>query len=193
MDANDWIERNRGYIIVLLLNLLLSGGLILLLHHPAPAGIRIIPATPEPPKTTLKVYVSGAVVAPDVYELPVDSLVKDAIAAAGGVVPAADPNQINLARRLKDEEQIYVPQRAAGAGRPDERSQSVDVGAGRINLNTATAAELETLPAIGPGLAQRIIEYRADNGSFVSVDDIRKVSGIGEATYETIKDLIFVN
>ena len=193
MDTNDWIERNKGYIIVLLLNLILTGGLLLILHRPTPAAIRIVPETPVPPKTTLRVYVSGAVITPDVYELAIDSLVKDAIAAAGGASPEADLNQINLARQLTDQEQVYVPRRAASAAHSDERAQSLGLDGGRLNLTTATVSELETLPAIGPGLAQRIVDYRAEHGSFVAVEDVRKVSGIGEATYETIKDWIFVN
>ena len=194
MDANHWIERNRGHIVVLLLNLILTAGLLFLLHRPVPAGIRITPATPAPPKTTVRVYVSGSVKAPDVYELPVHSAVKDALEAAGGASPEADLNQINLARQLEDQEQVFVPCRE---GSPvvttASRNEGSELFAGRINLNTATATELEALPSIGPSLAQRIVEYRADNGSFVSVEDVRNVSGIGEATYELIKDNIFVN
>ena len=193
MDVNEWLERNRGYIIVLLLNLILTGGLLFFLHRPVPAGIRIVPATPLPPKTTLRVYISGSVIAPDVYELPVNSLVKDALVAAGGTSPEAELNQINLARQLKDQEQIFVPRRAGSADLVEERNRSSALIGDRINLNTATAAELESLPSIGPSLAQRIIEYRANNGSFVSAEDITNVSGIGDATYELIKDWILVN
>ena len=190
---NDWIERNRGYIIVLLLSLILNGGLVLLLLRPPASEIKIVPRTPTPPKTTVRVFVSGSVVAPDVYELPIDSLVQDAIQAAGGHAPEADLNQINLARQVKDQEQIFVPCRVAEPD-PSEGAQPVPVATpGKINLNTATAADLESLPNIGPALAQQIIEYRAENGSFSSPEDIKKVRGIGDTTYERIKDRIMVN
>lgn len=190
---NDWIERNRGYIIVLLLSLILNGGLVLLLLRPPASEIKIVPRTPTPPKTTVRVFVSGSVVAPDVYELPIDSLVQDAIQAAGGHAPEADLHQINLARQVKDQEQIFVPCRAAEPD-PSEGAPPVPVATpGKINLNTATAADLESLPNIGPALAQQIIEYRAENGSFSSPEDIKKVHGIGDTTYERIKDRIMVN
>ena len=190
---NDWIERNRGYIIVLLLSLILNGGLVLLLLRPPANEIKIVPSTPTPPKTTVRVFVSGSVIAPDVYELPIDSLVQDAILAAGGHDPEADLNQINLARQVKDQEQIFVPCRVAEPD-PAEGAQPVPVATpGKINLNTATAADLESLPDIGPALAQRIIEYRAEYGSFSSPEDIKKVRGIGDTTYEQIKDRIMVN
>ena len=190
---NDWIERNQGHIIVLLLSLILNGGLVLLLLRPPANEIKIVPRTPKPPKTTVRVFVSGAVIAPDVYELPIDSLVQDAIKAAGGHSPEADLNQINLARQLKDQEQIFVPYRVAEP-EPSEGAQPVPVATpGKINLNTATAADLESLPHIGPTLAPEIIEFRAENGSFSAPEDIKNVYGIGDTTYEQIKDRIMVN
>jgi len=190
---NDWIERNRGYIIVLLLSLILNGGLVLLILRPPANQIEIVPPTPTPPKTTVRVFVSGCVIAPDVYELPIDSLVKDAIQAAGGHAPEADLNQINLARQVKDQEQIFVPCRVVQSELPEGSPPIPAATPGKINLNTATAADLESLPNIGPTLAQRIIEYRADNGSFSSPEDIKKVPGIGNATYNRIEDRIMVN
>ena len=190
---NDWIERNRGYITVLLVSLILNGGLVLMVLRPPANEIEIVPPTPTPPKTTVRVFVSGCVIAPDVYELPIDSLVKDAIQAAGGHAPEADLNQINLARQVKDQEQVFVPCRVSEP-EPSEGVQPVPVATpGKINLNTATAADLESLPNIGPTLAQRIIAYRADNGSFASPEDIKKVPGIGDTIYNRIEDRIMVN
>lgn len=190
---NEWIERNQGYIIVFLLNLVLNGALVLLLLRPRVNEIKIVPITPTPPRTTVSVFVSGCVIAPDVYELPVDSLVKDAVRAAGGPAPEADLDQINLARRVKDQEQVFVPCRAMESN-PSEGSESIPLATpGKINLNTATALDLEALPEIGPGLAQRIIEYRAEHGSFSSSEDIKKVHGIADATYDVIRDRIVVN
>ncbi|RLF31328.1 MAG: hypothetical protein DRN07_07410, partial [Thermoplasmata archaeon] len=118
---NGWLERYRGYILITLLNLLITGGALFFLRMPRSTGEIVI--TPPPPTATplptptprpLAVYVSGAVVRPDVYLLPADSIVKDAIEAAGGATAAADLNCINLARRLRDQEHIYVPQAGEG-------------------------------------------------------------------------------
>jgi competence protein ComEA len=182
---NGWLERNQGYII--------SGGLQYWTHRPPSNDILIVLPTPTAPMTKVRVFVSGAVNAPDVYELPINSLVKDAIQAAGGESAKADLVQINLARQVKDQEQIFVPARVSGIGPQDRSQPSAILPGGKLNLNTVTNAELETLPGIGPGLAQRIIEYRADNGSFVSPEDIKNVSGIGDAIYDRIKDQITVN
>ncbi|TEU14080.1 MAG: hypothetical protein E3J21_16915, partial [Anaerolineales bacterium] len=143
------------------------------------------------------VYVSGAVAHPDVYELPYDSIVKDAIEAAGGPTGEADLNRINLARRVHDEEQIYMPRKGeesppvsppSGPSLPSLSSQGGD----KVNINTATAEELGTLPGIGPTKAQSIIDYRTTNGPFQSIEDIKDVRGIGDATFEKLKDKITV-
>ena len=126
------------------------------------------------------------------------SIVKDAIGAAGGVTDDADLIRINLAQELFDQQQIYVPRvdeaeappPVAGGG---SRSPSGGVeSGGKININTATIEELDTLPGIGPGYAQRIIEYREVNGPFSSIEEIILVSGIGDATFEKIRDSITV-
>ncbi len=189
----DWIERNKAHIIVLLLSFILNGGLALMLNRPPSYEIKIVPPTATPVHRTVRVFVSGAVLSPDVYEIPIDSLVKDAILAAGGHTLEADLNQINLARQVKDQEQIFVPYRLAEQGLSTNRLLPLGPSVGRINLNIATLAELESLPGIGSGLAQRIIEYRANNGSFTSVEEIKKIDGIGEKTYEQIKDKLMVN
>jgi competence protein ComEA len=197
-----WLERNRGYILVLLINLLVTAGAIIWLRWPEPAPIRIIPpaptSTPSPTATPqpLRVYISGAVVHPDVYRLPPDSIVKDAIDAAGGPAPGADLDRVNQAQPLHDGEQVYVP-RAGEASPPVAQPSSPTPGAsparaGRVNINTATAQELETLPGIGPALAQRIVDYRAAHGPFQTIEQIKDVPGIGDAIFEKIKDLIEV-
>jgi len=193
----DWLERYRGYILIVLLNLVVLGGMFFFLRRPEPGPISI--QTPEPTATPLPtptprplcVYVSGAVVRPDVYELPYDSIVKDAIEAAGGPTGEADLNRINLARRVHDEEQIYVPQKGEESlpvSPPSPSSQ----GGGKVNINTATTEELSTLPGIGPTKAQSIIDYRTTNGPFQSIEDIKNVRGIGDATFEKLKDRITV-
>lgn len=190
---SDWIERNKAHIVVLLLSFILNGGLVLMLNRPPSYEIEIVPPTATSVRTTVRVFVSGAVLSSDVYEVPIGSLVRDAVLAAGGHTLEADLNQINLARQVKDQEQIFVPYRPAEQELSTDRLLPLGPSASGINLNTATLAELESLPGIGSGLAQRIIEYRANNGSFTSVEEIKKIDGIGEKTYEQIKDRLMVN
>ncbi|HAL61824.1 MAG TPA: competence protein ComEA, partial [Chloroflexi bacterium] len=100
---------------------------------------------------------------------------------------------VNLAKRVYDEEQIYVPRLGEeNPPLPPPSGSSGGQAGGKININTASAAELETLPGIGPVLAQRVVDYREANGPFAAIEDIKNVRGIGEATFEEIKELIFV-
>jgi competence protein ComEA len=145
------------------------------------------------------VHVLGAVRHPGLFELHDGARVMDAVAAAGGLTESADPAGVNLARIVGDGEQLYVPQRGeAQPGAPPGATQNgalaggAGTPAGRLNLNSATVADLDTLPRIGPALAQRIIDYRDANGRFGSVDDLRSVTGIGEKTFEGLKDLVTV-
>ncbi|UEJ83066.1 ComEA family DNA-binding protein [Brachybacterium halotolerans subsp. kimchii] len=164
---------------------------------------------------TVVVYVSGAVKEPGVVELPAGSRVADALEKAGGTVKTADLTSVNLARVLVDAEQIHVPEEgeepsgeaatgstggagtsgggaasgsAADAGQGSGSAASADgPGAGAIDINTADADQLDELPGVGPGIAQRIIDHREQNGPFASVDDLAEVSGIGPATLEKIR------
>lgn len=197
---SGWLERFRGYILITLINLIVIGGTQLLLQRNLLRGkpTLIIEKGPTPtPKPTstprpLLVYVSGAVANPDVYTLPPETIVKDAIKAAGGPTKEADLNRINLAQRVHDEEHIYVPK--VGEEKPPITPQPTPQAqaGGKININTATVEELETLPGIGPTYAQRIIEYRQEKGPFKSIEEIKNVQGIGEATFEKFKDMITV-
>ncbi|MBU1747883.1 MAG: helix-hairpin-helix domain-containing protein [Chloroflexi bacterium] len=129
----------------------------------------------------IAVYVSGAVQTPGVYELPDGARVDEAIEAAGGPTAEADLARVNLAHRLRDEEQVYVPRIGEEASPPVTPAGTTGSGAGgKININTTTTAEFETLPGIGPALAQRIVEYREKNGPFASIDGIKQVGGIGD-------------
>lgn len=136
------------------------------------------------------VHVSGAVKQPGVYELKEGSRVIDAVNMAGGMVEDSDPDAINLAKKLVDEEKIYVPRKNETITE-QYIVETVETD-NRININTADQRELESLPGIGPVLAQRIIDYRTRNGPFQSSQDIMKVSGIGASKYEDIKDMIRV-
>nr|WP_218853269.1 ComEA family DNA-binding protein [Microbacterium immunditiarum] len=136
------------------------------------------------------VHVAGAVVAPGLYRLDAGARVVDVIAAAGGFVEDADEAAVNLARPLSDGEQLVVARvgeqlATVGAG-------SSPAGDGRVNLNTASAAELDSLPRIGPAMAQRILDWRDANGRFTSVEDLLAVPGIGDKMLEALRDLVTV-
>lgn len=134
------------------------------------------------------VHVAGAVVAPGLYRLDAGARVVDVIAAAGGFVEDADEAAVNLARPLSDGEQLVVPR----VGEQVESGGAGSAGDGRINLNTASAAELESLPRIGPAMAQRILDWRDANGRFTSVEDLLAVPGIGDKMLEALRDLVTV-
>ncbi|EPR77005.1 putative comE operon protein 1 [Leifsonia rubra CMS 76R] len=131
------------------------------------------------------VHVTGAVARPGLFELAEGARVIDAIAAAGGFTETANREELNLARLLTDGEQFAVPV---------EGEESADAAASdsRVNLNTADAAALDTLPRVGPAMAGRILSWRDANGPFVSIDDLRNVSGIGDKTFEGLRELITV-
>ncbi len=133
------------------------------------------------------VHVSGSVAAPGLYVLYDGARVVDAVAAAGGFAAGADETAVNLARPVSDGEQLHVPVVGAAAG-----PAPPDGGDGRVNLNTADAAALDTLPRIGPAMAARIIEWRDANGRFTSVEDLLSVPGIGDKMLETLRDLVSV-
>ena len=130
------------------------------------------------------VYVSGAVASPGVLTLPANSRVIDAITAAGGATPEADLESINLARILVDGEQIRV---AVVGETPPAASEAGTPAGTCVRLTTATEAELQTLPGIGPALAQRIISYRATHPRLSSVEELDDVPGIGPSLIEKIR------
>lgn len=143
---------------------------------------------------TIMVDVKGAVNVPGVYELQQGDRVKDAIDLAGGVVENADELQVNYAQILEDEMLIYVP--VEGEVSEGIATVAPEVsngnGEGLININKATSEELQTLTGVGPSKADAIIQYREENGEFKSVEDIQHVSGIGEKSFEKLKEEISV-
>lgn len=138
------------------------------------------------PSGDLYVHVLGAVEEPGLYVLDLDARLVDALAAAGGTTPDADLAAVNLARVLEDGEQVVVPAAGAAGGAPG--SAAPPPGDDRIDLNAADQAALETLPRIGPALAERIIAWREENGRFTSVDDLLAVPGIGEKLLAGLRD-----
>jgi len=194
----DRLQRFRVPIMIALTAVV--GIVILAVLRPAPAApaitITLRPtstAVPTPTeKTAIRVYVSGAVMYPDVYSLPPDGIVKDALIAAGGPALDADLDRINLAAPLSDGIQVHFPRQGEPAPAPVASASSGAAVGAPIDINTATLEQLDTLPGIGPVIAQRIIDYRQASGPFTSIDQIKDVRGIGDALFDDIKDHITV-
>ncbi len=142
---------------------------------------------PTPTTALLVVYVSGAVAAPDVYRLPAGARVIDALQAAGGLTEVADISALNLAAPVRDGEQVRVARMGETIALPETESAS-----SLINLNRASAAELEELPGIGATLAARIVARRESQGPYRSVEELREVSGIGEKLFTQIAPLVTI-
>lgn len=148
---------------------------------------------PVPTDQPIVVHITGAVPRPGVYALPEGARVQDVISAAGGFLAEADKATINLARILEDGEMLDIPYTEGFSPViPTEAPVVVEPSSELIDINTASSVELESLPGIGPTTAQKIIDYREQNGPFLSIEDIINVSGIGPGTYERIKLLITI-
>jgi len=191
---------------------LVIGGLIgrLTVQDPAAltpaAGWQSGPSLPEggassrPVSSSLQIYVSGAVARPQVVEVPAGSILADALAAAGGPAPEADLESLNLAAPLADHQHVHIPTRvppptatpqpALATATPTSEAASPEA---RVNLNTATLAELLTLPGIGETRAQAILAYRAEHGPFTRIEELQNVSGIGPVTYEKLAPYVTVD
>jgi competence protein ComEA len=146
----------------------------------------VAPATYAPSATASSGYivvaVSGKVRRPGLVRLPAGSRVADAVQAAGGALPGTDLSQLNLAKKVSDGELIAIGVAVA----------SGPAAGGLVDLNTATVAQLQTLPGVGPVLAQRIVDYRDQHGGFGTVADLQKVSGIGDSRYNDLKNRVTV-
>lgn len=165
---------------------------------------------------TIRVQVSGAVLEPGIYDLPADSRAETAIAAAGGLTEAADTERVNMVRKLRDGMLLQVPALKAGGGKKAAKrvagasgnaanaygknaadkhgasKVSAQGSAGRVRINSASVRELQSLPGVGPALAQRIIAERS-RGRFASAEDLLRVSGIGKAKLEKMRAYVEVD
>ncbi len=175
-------------LLILLLISILAGGYFMLKPAPRPAPDFVSneeAATREPQQLT--VHVAGAVKNPGVVRIEEGKRVVDAIEQAGGPLPEADLDALNLAQQIQDGQRINVPrQGAAGAGGDGTGDESGH----KVNINLASAKELEELPGIGPTLAERIVDYRKKKGGFKKVDELKQVSGIGEKKFEELRDYV---
>lgn len=185
----------------------------------ADAGVAVseVSTASTPVADKVCVHVAGRVKNPGVYELDLGSRVKDAIQSAGGALPNADLESINLAQKLSDGEQVYIAPKgkillpATSTVREGEKMQTPTIatstsdsersgvsapekltrpGQGTVNINTAGLQELQRLPGVGPATAQKIIDYRAENGRFDSVDELEEVSGIGPTKLEKMRPFV---
>ena len=196
------MKRDLWLIIFGLVVGLAAAGLVYLASTP-PRGQPIQlsePPTPAP----LMVYVSGSVIQPGLYALPNDSRVQDAIQAAGGLLPEANSASLNLAARVRDGEQLTIPTLiptsppVCQVGADGVRVQTLPPATiptaqpGKININTASLEELDTLPGIGPVTAQKIIDYRQTNGPYQTIEAIMDIDGIGPTTFASIENLITI-
>ena len=190
------MARYRRYLFIALLWLGSLAVVFYLARRPRSDSFSIHLSTVSPSRlpvsSTMQVDVQGAVARPDVYTLPAGSIVRDAILAAGGATDEADLSRLNQAEPLSNGMWIYVPQkeetpppRPTNLPTPPNRRANISL----VNINQATQAELETLPGIGPVLAQRIVAGRP----YDRVDDLLRVFGIGPKTYEQFKDYITVD
>lgn len=148
--------------------------------------------TNDQQKASIFIHVGGSVAKPGLYELKEGSRVKDAIDAAGGLNEEANIDSINLAEIVADGQQIIVSSAQASAEGTTSTGATQGSSSGKVNINSATATELKTLDGVGDATAQKIIDYRQNQGRFSKPEDLKKVSGIGDKKYEAIKDKICV-
>ena len=177
---NQKVKEIIVYILIGILMGLLIGGLLWILVS-KPQGTPLLLAT-RSNDNEITIYISGKVVSPGVYELPIGSRITDAIVAAGGIMPDSNIELINLADILSDSDHVYIP----------AISEVENLGLTKVNINYATREQLETLAGIGGTIAQQIIEYRTENHLFTTIEEIQKVPGIGPSTFEKIKNHITV-
>jgi competence protein ComEA len=197
----EWLGRHRALLSAMILLTVAVSLLILLVRRPETPRIVVQPPTQPPAQqaatrpaaspqvaSLLVVHLSGEVIAPGLYRLPVGARIDDALKAAGGPTGDGDIHRLNLAARLADGQQIVVPKRINPV--LAALTESASPTPGRLNINMAGVAELDRLPGVGPVTAQRIVAYREQHGPFTSVEQLREAKLVNAATFEKIKDLV---
>jgi competence protein ComEA len=192
---NTW----KSVLLGLVLGLLISGA-ILLIAMP-PRGQPLILTPPPTVSTTIMIYITGAVQSPGVYTLSRPARVNDAVLAAGGLLPSADPASVNLAAKIDDGAKIVIqslnPSTSVASNDPNSKPSPTPHLTPTIpypiDINTATESLLDALPGIGPSKAAAIVTYRQEHGPFAKIEDIQNVPGIGIGLFNSMKDLITVN
>lgn len=164
--------------------------------QPSETPTTIIETETEP--QTILIEIKGQVASPGVFEMHSDARLHEAIKLAGGLLPDADELTLNLAMKLADEMSIYVPKVGETEAAPAVITQAPGSGEsqssnGTININAADEAELIALPGIGPSKAAAIIAHREEHGPFTAIEGLKDVTGIGDKTFESLKDMISVN
>ena len=181
------VRRGAGIAVVLVL---VGLGIAVFVTAVTPRGSSTTIAPTEvpvdAPAPVLYVHILGQVREPGLYALPDGARAVDAVAAAGGFTETADAGGLNLARLLSDGEQIVVP--ALG----EAVAAAPGISDGRVNLNTADAATLDTLPGVGPATAAKIIAWREQHGRFAAIEDLLAVGGIGQSKFDALRDLVTV-
>jgi competence protein ComEA len=180
-----WLDDRRLLVLAAALVLLAGALAVSGLSRREPSGIEFVYGSGLPPGSPIRVQVAGAVASPGVYELREGDRVVDALAAAGGPTTDADTDALNLARRVRDEERLEVPARAAA------RNAAPAPGA-KLDINIASAEQLDALPGIGPAYARRIVDSRAVDGPYRSTRDLVDRKVLPQSTFDQIRDLIFV-
>lgn len=141
---------------------------------------------------TIYVHVCGAVKKPGVYKVTSDSRICDAIEAAGGLTRKASDTDVNQAEQLTDGQQVYIPYKSQTKNVSGLSNDNTSTDSSKVNINTATSAELKTLPGIGDAKATSILQYREEHGKFASIEEIKNVSGIKDGVYTQIEAYITV-
>ncbi len=191
----------QHFLLGIFCGLLLTGVILLFLLPQRGEPIQLVTLTPDmtpkptPTEAVIQVQIVGAVNHPGVYSLSAGSRIQDAIEAAGGFNPEAQPDCLNLTAFLNDGQRLYVPSITEGIITPQESKNTeveLNTPSGLVNINTADINLLMTLPGIGQSKAGEIINYRNQHGAFQSIDDLVNVSGIGPTTMEEIYTLITI-
>lgn len=189
------------YVLIgLLAGFILAGALFIVTRMPSGEPVKLLPSPTQP---SITIQIIGEVVHPGVYSFTQGSRVQDAVDAAGGLLSTANTTAVNLAAKLEDGQQVTIPSQSGALTNSSSLSNPSNApflvlttptvaAANLLNINTASLAQLDTLPGIGPTTAQKIIDYRTQHGPFQKIEDIMNVSGIGPSTFDNIKTLITV-